>query len=78
MLVLFGELDKNIDPAQGAAAYEAALRQAGNIDYQIEVISGAGHVLVPATTGCIGEGGGRTYMPEYLETMEAWLQHLSR
>jgi hypothetical protein len=77
MLVFFGELDKNIDPVQGAEAYEAALQQAGNQDYQIVVIAGAAHILTPARTGCIGESLGMNYALEYLETMEAWLQDLS-
>lgn len=78
VLALFGELDKNIDPVQGAAAYAAALQAAINPDYQIEVISGVSHVLMPAKTGCIGESGGRRYAPEYLELLEGWLQHLSQ
>ena len=77
MLVFFGELDKNIDPVQGAEAYESALESAGNQDYQIEVLPGVGHVLIPAETGCIGEAIGNEYAPEYLEKLEAWLQHLS-
>jgi hypothetical protein len=76
MLVLFGELDKNIDPVQGAEAYEAALQKAGNQDYQILVIPGVAHNLAPARTGCLNEQWGTSYAPEYLETMEAWLQHL--
>ncbi len=62
VLAFFGELDGSIDPIQGAEAYEAALQTAGNQDYQIEFLSGAGHVFVT--------------MPEYLRTLEAWLQHL--
>jgi pimeloyl-ACP methyl ester carboxylesterase len=78
VLAFYGELDRNIDPVQGAEAYEAALQRAGNQDYLIEVIPGVGHVLVPAKTGCIGESRGREYAPEYLGTLEAWLQHLSQ
>jgi len=78
VLAFYGELDKNIDPVQGAEAYQAALEKAGNRNYRIEVIPGAGHVLTPATTGCIGESGGRNYVPQYLEILEEWLQQLSR
>jgi pimeloyl-ACP methyl ester carboxylesterase len=77
ILALFGELDKNIDPVQGAKAYEAALSAAGNENYQVEVITGAGHVLTPAKTGCIGESSGTTYAAEYLEILEAWLKQVS-
>jgi pimeloyl-ACP methyl ester carboxylesterase len=63
MLVFFGELDKNIDPVQGVEAYEAALRKAGNPDYQIEFLLGEAHVFVTN--------------PDYLKTLEAWLQERS-
>ena len=78
MLVFYGKLDKNIDPVQGAEAYEAALQKAGNPDYQIVVIPGVSHILTPAETGCLNETWGMSYSPEYLETMEAWLQHLPK
>ena len=78
MLVFFGELDRNIDPVQGAQAYESALETAGNQGYQIKVIPGVAHVLTPAKTGCIGEHGSQSYAPEYLETLQAWLQQLSQ
>lgn len=73
VLAFFGNLDKNIDPVQGAQAYESALTAAGNQDYQVEVIEGAGHVMVQVETGCLGEFVGKEYMPEYLETLESWL-----
>ena len=64
ILVLFGEFDRDVDPVQGAEAYEAALQKAGNQDYQIEVIPATGHVFVT--------------LPKYLEILEAWIQHLSQ
>jgi len=78
MLVFFGELDKNIDPVQGAEAYEAALQAAGNQDYRIVVIPGVAHTLTSAKTGCLNETWGTSYAPKYLQTLEAWLQHLSQ
>jgi pimeloyl-ACP methyl ester carboxylesterase len=78
MLVFFGELDKNIDPVQGAEAYEAALQKAGNQDYRVVVISEVAHTLTWAKTGCLNESWGTSYAPEFLETMETWLQHLSQ
>jgi len=77
MLVFFGELDKNIDPVQGAQAYESALEQAGNENYTIEVIQGAGHVLTHATTGCIDENGSSEYVQEYLEILDSWIDNLN-
>ncbi|KPJ88330.1 MAG: hypothetical protein AMJ53_17010 [Gammaproteobacteria bacterium SG8_11] len=77
MLVFYGELDKNIDPVQGAEAYEAALQKAGNQDYLIVVIPNVAHTLMPAKTGCISETLGINYAPEFLETMETWLQEIT-
>ena len=76
VLAFFGELDKNIDPVQGAEAYETALQKAGNQDYQVVSIPGVAHTLVPAKTGCLNESWGSKLAPEYLETLEAWLQDL--
>ena len=73
VLVLFGALDKNVDPVQGALAYEAALNAAGNQDYLIKVLEGAGHVLAPATTGCLDEAIPAEYVEEYLDILENWL-----
>ena len=39
----------------------------------IKVLQGAGHVLAPATTGCIDEFVGAEYVPEYLDVLESWL-----
>jgi pimeloyl-ACP methyl ester carboxylesterase len=77
VLAFFGGLDKNVDPVQGAEAYEAALQEAGNPDYQVVSIPGVAHTLTPAETGCIGEQWGSEVAPEYLDTMEAWLQHVA-
>ena len=48
----------------------------GNTSSEVVVISGAGHVLTPAETGCLGEPSGTAYVPEYLEILETWLQEL--
>ena len=73
ILVFYGELDKNIDPFQGAEAYETALQKAGNQDYSVEVIPGVGHVLMPVKTGCMSEPNTGGYSPQYLELMEEWI-----
>jgi pimeloyl-ACP methyl ester carboxylesterase len=64
VLAFFGERDMDVDPVQGAEAYEAALQAAGNRDYQIQVIPRVGHVFV--------------HSPRYLDTLEVWIQHLSQ
>jgi pimeloyl-ACP methyl ester carboxylesterase len=76
VLVFFGELDKNIDPVQGAQAYETALQKAGNQNYLIKVIQDAGHVLAPAKTGCLDEHVPAEYVPEFLEILDNWLSLL--
>ena len=73
MLVHFGELDKNIDPMQGAQAYKSALQIAGNKDYSIIIIQGVGHVLTPATTGCYNEPVSGEWVTEYLDTLDNWI-----
>jgi len=73
VLVFYGELDRNIDPVQGASAYQQALDEAGNEDYRIEVLQGAGHILFEAETGCLDEFVGNEYVPEYLEILEDWI-----
>jgi pimeloyl-ACP methyl ester carboxylesterase len=74
MLIHFGELDKNIDPVQGAQAYKSALEKAGNEDYRVITIQGVGHVLTPATTGCLDEPVSGEWVTEYLDTLENWIQ----
>ncbi len=80
VLAFFGELDMNIDPVQGAKAYETALRRAGNPFSRVISIPGVAHLLFPAETGCqdlLGTGSGsQEYAPEYLVTLEDWLRHL--
>jgi hypothetical protein len=48
---------------------------AGNQNYQIEVVPGVSHALMPAKTGCLSENSGTSYVREYLEILEEWLQH---
>jgi WD40 repeat protein/pimeloyl-ACP methyl ester carboxylesterase len=76
VLAFFGEKDTQVDPFQGAQAYEAALRKAGNQHYRVELIPGVDHVLALSETGCMNEHRARVYAPEYLDLMEEWLVHL--
>jgi dipeptidyl aminopeptidase/acylaminoacyl peptidase len=63
ILVFYGATDPIVDPVQGAEAYEAALKAAGNTNYRIVLFPNSAHVF--------------TNSPEYQKTMETWLQHLS-
>jgi len=82
-LVFFGELDKNVDPVQGMQAYQAALEKAKNPHFEVRLIKGADHDIIPSETGCETERYSRTkeewsnYDPEYLNMMETWLKNLN-
>jgi pimeloyl-ACP methyl ester carboxylesterase len=76
VLAFFGEKDTQVDPFQGAQAYEQALQKAGNQHYQVELIPGVAHCLDFAETGCMNEHRRRVYAPEYLDLMEEWLVQL--
>jgi pimeloyl-ACP methyl ester carboxylesterase len=76
VLTFFGEKDTQVDPFQGAQAYEQALQKAANQNSHVELVPGVNHVLVPAETGCMDEHSRRVYAPEYLDLMEEWLVQL--
>lgn len=84
VLAVFGELDTQADPIQGAAAYRAALARAGNPHSRVELIPGADHNIIISETGCLEErrhrrrSGWTDYAPEYLDTLEAWLRRRLR
>jgi dipeptidyl aminopeptidase/acylaminoacyl peptidase len=83
VLAFFGEKDTQVDPFQGAQAYEQALQKAGNQHYRVELIPGVDHSLVLCETGCMMERDRRSgadwlkYAPEFLDLMEEWLAKLS-
>lgn len=73
---VFGELDKYIDPIQGAAAYEEALQKAGNDRSHVELIPGVGHTLQEQSTGCEGDGLGGV-AARYMELLDEWIEMLA-
>jgi pimeloyl-ACP methyl ester carboxylesterase len=75
VLAIFGEMDRWIDPVQGAAAYEEALSSAGNQDFHVELIPGAGHTMQKQTSMC---GGGGSVAERYLELLEEWANRFGR
>ena len=75
ILAVFGELDKSVDPLQGAAAYEEAL-QKGNPHSHVELIPGVGHTLQRQSTGCAGDPPGG-YADRYIELIDEWLEMLA-
>lgn len=84
VLAIFGEKDTQIDPFQGADAYEKALHKARNPFYQVKLFPDADHGIVLSKTGCLKEQRERYrsnadpgYAPGYIELMQSWLKKLS-
>jgi pimeloyl-ACP methyl ester carboxylesterase len=84
VLAVFGEMDTQIDPFQGAQVYRHALMRAGNPNFRIELIPGADHNIILSETGCLEERENRprsewsNYAPQYLDILEEWLTELRR
>ncbi len=82
VLAFFGEKDTQVDPIQGAQAYQEALGRAGNPSFRVELIPGTDHNIIVSETGCLDEREKRprsewtNYPPEYLDTLEEWLREL--
>jgi dipeptidyl aminopeptidase/acylaminoacyl peptidase len=79
VLAIFGEKDTQIDPFQGAEAYEKALKKARNRFYRVELFPEADHGIIMAKTGCMKEQRERyrsSYAPGYIELMQTWLESL--
>jgi pimeloyl-ACP methyl ester carboxylesterase len=82
VLAFFGERDTQVDPIQGAVAYQQALETAGNLNFHVELIPEADHNIILSETGCLEERENRSrqewtnYAPEYLDLLEEWLRRL--
>lgn len=55
VLAFFGEKDTQVDPYQGKAAYEDALKKARNSNFRVELIPGVDHDMILCETGCMQE-----------------------
>lgn len=84
VLAIFGKMDTQIDPFQGAQAYHDALVRASNPNFRVELIPGVDHNIILSKTGCIDEREKRprrewtNYAAEYLDILEEWLKELRR
>jgi uncharacterized protein len=58
VLAIFGDRDMNGDPIQGAYAWEAALEQAGNRNFRVEILPGVDHYMVASESRCLNEQEG--------------------
>ena len=81
-LALFGALDNNIVAQKNKAAWDSALRAAGNRDYTSLILPGANHIMLEAKVGSNSEMPSlRRFVPEYAVTIHDWLAkrvHLQR
>ena len=73
-LAFFGELDDNILAEKNRAAWDAALRAAGNSDYTLVVVPKANHVLLESKSANPADmASARRFAPTYAATLEQWL-----
>ncbi|HEY3052479.1 MAG TPA: alpha/beta fold hydrolase [Thermoanaerobaculia bacterium] len=73
-LALFGELDNNILAAKNKAAWEAALKAAGNPDYTLRILPQADHLMLDAKVGSNAEMPSlQRFVPLYFATVNDWL-----
>jgi pimeloyl-ACP methyl ester carboxylesterase len=73
-LALFGELDNNIVAEKNKAAWESALRAAGNRDYTLRILPKANHLQLEAKTGSNAEMASlQRFVPAYSATVRDWL-----
>lgn len=73
-LALFGELDNNILAKKNEAAWDSALKAAGNGDYTLRVLPKANHLMLEAAVGNNAEMASlKRFVPSYAATIQAWL-----
>jgi pimeloyl-ACP methyl ester carboxylesterase len=73
-LAMWGELDNNIMPDKNKAAWDTALKAAGNRDYMLVVIPRANHAMLEAKVGSNAEVKSlQRFAPSYFTTIEGWL-----
>jgi pimeloyl-ACP methyl ester carboxylesterase len=67
ILAIYGERDRQIDPLQGAHAYQVALAKSGNPQSRVELFPEANHGIVKDETGCPADG--QRLMEEYAQSL---------
>jgi len=75
ILAVFGGKDVQVDAQQNAPALEAALKKAGNTDYQVITIPTANHLFQDAKTGALSEYGTlpTEFVSDFLPTIGDWI-----
>lgn len=76
VLALNGSLDTQVVAGDNLPAIEAALKQAGNTDYEVKEIEGLNHLFQPAVTGLVNEYGSIeiTFSPEVIDLIIGWIE----
>lgn len=73
-LGLFGELDNNIVAEKNKAAWEEALKAAGNRDYTLRILPRANHLQLEAKVGSNAEMASLPrFVPAYFTSIQDWL-----
>jgi hypothetical protein len=73
-LAVWGELDNNIVAEKNKAAWEAALKVAGNRDYTLRILPKANHGQFEAKVGSNAEAPRlQRFVPTYFTTVQDWL-----
>ena len=74
VLVLLGEVDRNIPSKASAAAYERVFKKSGNTDYTIRILPKANHGLLEGETGFDSESPRlNRFVLGYMDGMVSWL-----
>jgi dienelactone hydrolase len=75
VLMLFGELDLQVPPAQNKAPMEKALQEGSNKDYMSVVFPKANHLFLSAVTGSPEEYTSlkKEFVPDFLDTIKNWI-----
>jgi pimeloyl-ACP methyl ester carboxylesterase len=75
VLGLYGGKDVQVDAVQNGAALDAALKAAGNTDYQIVTFPTGNHLFQDAQTGGVEEYGTlpQEFLSDFLPTIGDWI-----
>ena len=73
-LAVWGELDNNVVAEKNKAAWEAALKAAGNRDYTLRILPKANHGQFEAKVGSNAEAPTlQRFVPTYFSSIQDWL-----
>lgn len=75
VLAIFGGLDLQVPDEQNAPVFEAAMKKAGNPDYEVVLFPKANHLMQEATTGSPNEYGTlkQEFLPDVMPTIATWI-----